>query len=60
MGKFDMPATLNYALETSGRETLALVGYSQGSTQAFFAFAAKTRPSLDPCPIVRLWDLLPG
>uniref|UniRef100_M4C2U8 Partial AB-hydrolase lipase domain-containing protein n=1 Tax=Hyaloperonospora arabidopsidis (strain Emoy2) TaxID=559515 RepID=M4C2U8_HYAAE len=39
MGKFDMPAMLNYALETSGRETLALVGYSQGATQAFVAFA---------------------
>uniref|UniRef100_A0AAV1U7R2 Uncharacterized protein n=1 Tax=Peronospora matthiolae TaxID=2874970 RepID=A0AAV1U7R2_9STRA len=51
---------LNYALETSGRETLALVGYLQGSTQAFVAFAAKTRPLLDPSPNVRLWDLLPG
>ncbi|KAE8915562.1 hypothetical protein PF010_g4018 [Phytophthora fragariae] len=39
MGRFDLPAMLNHALEVSGRDTLALVGHSEGTTQAFVAFS---------------------
>ncbi|CAI5731115.1 unnamed protein product [Hyaloperonospora brassicae] len=39
MGKFDMPAMIDYALATSQQETLSFVGYSQGALQAFVAFA---------------------
>ncbi|KAL4157795.1 hypothetical protein PRNP1_003622 [Phytophthora ramorum] len=39
MGKFDVPAMINYVLETSGQKTAALVGHSEGTTQSFVAFA---------------------
>ncbi|ETI45986.1 Gastric triacylglycerol lipase [Phytophthora nicotianae] len=39
MGRFDLPAMLNYARETSGQKTVAYVGHSEGTTQAFVAFS---------------------
>ncbi|KAL3661217.1 hypothetical protein V7S43_013826, partial [Phytophthora oleae] len=39
MGRFDLPAMLNYARETSKQDTVALVGHSEGTTQAFVAFS---------------------
>ncbi|KAG2788040.1 hypothetical protein PC129_g3792 [Phytophthora cactorum] len=39
MGRFDLPAMLNYARETSGQKTVAFVGHSEGATQAFVAFS---------------------
>ncbi|KAK1945507.1 Lipase member M [Phytophthora citrophthora] len=39
MGRFDLPAMLNYVRETSKQDTVALVGHSEGTTQAFVAFS---------------------
>ncbi|KAL3669030.1 hypothetical protein V7S43_006315 [Phytophthora oleae] len=39
MGRFDLPAMLNYVRETSGQDTVALVGHSEGTTQALVAFS---------------------
>eukprot|EP00644_Phytophthora_capsici_P004554 jgi/Phyca11/7395/fgenesh1_pm.PHYCAscaffold_19_\ len=39
MGRFDLPAMLNYVRSTSNQDTVALVGHSEGTTQAFVAFS---------------------
>jgi len=42
MGKFDLPAMLSHVLAVSGQSTVALVGHSEGTTQAFVAFQNQT------------------
>ncbi|KAG1685156.1 hypothetical protein DVH05_009703 [Phytophthora capsici] len=39
MGRFDLPAMLNYVRNTSNQDTVAFVGHSEGTTQAFVAFS---------------------
>jgi pimeloyl-ACP methyl ester carboxylesterase len=39
MGNYDLPAMLNYVLQTSGRPTLSYIGHSEGTTQAFVGFS---------------------
>jgi pimeloyl-ACP methyl ester carboxylesterase len=39
MGKFDLPAQINYALNKTGSSTLSFVGHSEGTTQAFVGFS---------------------
>lgn len=39
MGKYDMPAMINYVLKTSGRPTISYIGHSEGTTQAFVGFS---------------------
>ncbi|KAG7389528.1 cholesterol esterase [Phytophthora pseudosyringae] len=39
MGRFDLPAMLNYARKTAGQKTVALVSHSEGTTQSFVAFS---------------------
>ncbi|GMF64493.1 unnamed protein product [Phytophthora lilii] len=39
MGKFDLPAMINHVRGVSGQDTVSLVGHSEGTTQAFVAFA---------------------
>ncbi|RLN94008.1 hypothetical protein BBJ28_00009558 [Nothophytophthora sp. Chile5] len=39
MGKYDLPAMLDYVLATSGQATVGLVAHSEGSTQAFVGFS---------------------
>ncbi|KAG6614632.1 putative triacylglycerol lipase [Phytophthora cinnamomi] len=39
MGRFDLPAMLNHVVQVSGQDTVALVGHSEGTTQAFVAFS---------------------
>ncbi|KAG7394254.1 cholesterol esterase [Phytophthora boehmeriae] len=39
MGKYDLPAEIEYVLNTSGRSTLGYVGHSEGNTQAFVGFS---------------------
>ncbi|RLN06843.1 hypothetical protein BBJ28_00009402 [Nothophytophthora sp. Chile5] len=40
MGLYDLPAMINYALDTSGRSTLSFVAHSQGVSQALVGFSA--------------------
>jgi len=44
MAQFDVPAMINYILQTTGRQNLSYVGHSQGTIQAFAAFSSN--PSL--------------
>ncbi|RLN48850.1 hypothetical protein BBJ28_00003116 [Nothophytophthora sp. Chile5] len=39
MALYDMPAMINYVLDTSGRSTLSYVGHSEGTMQAFAGFS---------------------
>ncbi|KAG2526849.1 hypothetical protein JM18_004110 [Phytophthora kernoviae] len=39
MAIYDMPAMINYVLDTSGRSTLSYVGHSEGTMQAFAGFS---------------------
>ncbi|RLN48846.1 hypothetical protein BBJ28_00003123 [Nothophytophthora sp. Chile5] len=39
MGLYDLPATINYVLDTTGRSTMSYVGHSEGTTQAFVGFS---------------------
>ncbi|RLN14227.1 hypothetical protein BBI17_009827, partial [Phytophthora kernoviae] len=39
MGKYDLPAEIEYVLNTTGRSTLSYVGHSEGNTQAFVGFS---------------------
>jgi pimeloyl-ACP methyl ester carboxylesterase len=39
MAEYDMPAMINYVLDTSGRSTLSYVGHSEGTMQAFSGFS---------------------
>jgi len=36
MGRYDIPAILNYINETTGYEKIAYIGYSCGTTQLFY------------------------
>ncbi|KAL4085775.1 hypothetical protein PRIC1_015109 [Phytophthora ramorum] len=40
IGLYDLPASINYVLATSGRSKLSYIGHSQGVTQALVGFAA--------------------
>ncbi|NXJ39676.1 LIPM Lipase, partial [Ciconia maguari] len=44
MAKFDLPAAINFTVEKTGQAKLYYIGYSQGTTIAFIAFA--TMPEL--------------
>ncbi|NXJ79158.1 LIPM Lipase, partial [Trogon melanurus] len=44
IAKFDLPAAINFIVETTGQEKLYYIGYSQGTTAAFIAFS--TMPEL--------------
>ncbi|XP_058154821.1 lipase member K [Dasypus novemcinctus] len=44
MGKYDLPATIDFIVEKTGQERLFYVGHSQGTTIAFIAFS--TNPEL--------------
>lgn len=35
MGKYDIPATIDYILKVSGKEALHIVAYSQGTMSSF-------------------------
>jgi len=39
MAKYDLPAQINYVLQTTGATTLSYIGHSQGTAQAFAAFS---------------------
>ncbi|EGZ17162.1 hypothetical protein PHYSODRAFT_331176 [Phytophthora sojae] len=39
MGLYDLPAMINYVLDTTGRSTLSYIGHSEGTTQAFVGFS---------------------
>ncbi|OWZ21782.1 Lipase [Phytophthora megakarya] len=39
MGKYDLPAEINYALNKTKSSTLSFVGHSEGTTQAFVGFS---------------------
>lgn len=39
MGKYDLPAEIDYVLNTTGRPTLSFVGHSEGNIQAFVGFS---------------------
>ncbi|KAE9014493.1 hypothetical protein PF011_g8030 [Phytophthora fragariae] len=39
MGKYDLPAEINYVLNKTRRSTLSYVGHSEGTTQAFVGFS---------------------
>uniref|UniRef100_K3WUT6 Lipase n=1 Tax=Globisporangium ultimum (strain ATCC 200006 / CBS 805.95 / DAOM BR144) TaxID=431595 RepID=K3WUT6_GLOUD len=39
MAKYDMPAMINYVLNTSKRPTLSYIGHSEGTMQAFAGFS---------------------
>ncbi|GAB9465923.1 Lipase [Globisporangium polare] len=39
MGKYDLPAMINYVLNTSKRPTLSYIGHSEGTMQAFAGFS---------------------
>ncbi|OWZ10909.1 Lysosomal acid Lipase/cholesteryl ester hydrolase [Phytophthora megakarya] len=39
MGKFDLPAEINYVLNKTKSSTLGFVGHSEGTTQAFVGFS---------------------
>lgn len=39
MGKYDLPAMINYVLNVSKRPTLSYIGHSEGTTQAFVGFS---------------------
>ena len=39
MGEFDVKATTEYILKTTGADQLAYVGHSQGSTQGLYALS---------------------
>jgi pimeloyl-ACP methyl ester carboxylesterase/ankyrin repeat protein len=39
MAKYDLPAQINYVLETTKASTLSFIGHSQGTSQAFAAFS---------------------
>lgn len=45
MGKYDVPATINYVLRMTGRSKLSYLGYSLGSTTYFIAMI--THPELN-------------
>jgi len=38
MGRYDLPAVVNYILQTTGQKNLSYIGHSQGTIQAFLAF----------------------
>jgi lysosomal acid lipase/cholesteryl ester hydrolase len=38
MGRYDLPAMINYVLNVSKRPTLSYIGHSEGTTQAFVGF----------------------
>ncbi|ELR16428.1 hydrolase, alpha/beta fold domain containing protein [Acanthamoeba castellanii str. Neff] len=40
MAQYDLPANINFVLATSGAATLAYVGHSEGTIQAFAGFSA--------------------
>lgn len=44
MAKYDLPAMINFILQTTGAEQLTHIGHSQGNLQAFAAFS--TNPTL--------------
>jgi len=46
MGKYDLPAQVEYALATNGAEKLVYVGHSQGTMQAFIAFSGIYNPEI--------------
>ncbi|TMW69288.1 hypothetical protein Poli38472_001444 [Pythium oligandrum] len=39
MGKFDLPAMINYVLSTTKQSALSYIGHSEGTTQAFVGFS---------------------
>ena len=39
MGKFDLPANLNYIIKKTGFQRVKYIGHSQGATQVFSALA---------------------
>ena len=39
MGDYDLPAEISYVLEKTGKEKLAYIGHSQGTTQLFYALS---------------------
>ncbi|RLN48852.1 hypothetical protein BBJ28_00003114 [Nothophytophthora sp. Chile5] len=39
MGLYDLPAMINFVLDTTGRSTLSYVGHSEGTTQAWVGFS---------------------
>ncbi|POM65700.1 Lipase [Phytophthora palmivora] len=39
MGKYDLPAEINYILNKTGSSTLSYVGHSEGTSQAFVSFS---------------------
>jgi len=42
MGRFDIPALLNYVLKTTGRPSLSYIGHSQGGMVGFIGFSVDT------------------
>ncbi|XP_071604867.1 lysosomal acid lipase/cholesteryl ester hydrolase [Heliangelus exortis] len=44
MAKYDIPATVDFILKTTGQEQIFYIGHSQGTTMAFIAFS--TLPQL--------------
>jgi predicted alpha/beta hydrolase len=66
MAQYDLPANINFVLATSGAATLAYVGHSEGTIQAFAGFSANNsiadrvdvfvalapvRPFASPCAV---------
>jgi len=39
LGKYDLPAQIDYALKTSGNDKLTYIGHSQGTSQMFWALS---------------------
>ncbi|CDW75411.1 lysosomal acid lipase cholesteryl ester hydrolase-like [Stylonychia lemnae] len=74
MGKYDLPANLNYILNTTNQSQVVYFGHSQGTTQfflgnsltkdlsqyykAFIGFAPVAHVSNSPSPLVKTLDLL--
>ena len=47
MGKYDVPAMLNKITEVSGTKKVSYVGYSQGTSQMFYALATNEKKIAD-------------
>ncbi|XP_048362954.1 lipase member M-like [Sphaerodactylus townsendi] len=60
MAKYDLPAVLNFILQTTGQQQLYYIGYSQGAAIAFIAFstmpelAQKIKMFLALAPVTRI------
>ncbi len=64
MAKYDLPATIDYILSTTGQEQLVYIGHSQGTLIAFAAmssnpkFEKKIKLFIPLAPIVTIGNIM--